>query len=252
MIGNFIKTAQGDYRHLAIEETASTNTLALEYSAGGELGNLWITAERQTSAKGSRGRSWEAQSGNLFASLLLSNPCEKQRLADLTFIAAISVKEAIEAHNVAANEVKVKWPNDVLINGRKCSGILLESVHYQDITYVVVGIGVNCQHFPKETLHAATSLFAEGIEVSSQRFFLTLANTLADNIAVWNSGLRFTAIREKWLNSAYGIGRQITVKIPGQDVRDGVFTGIDDDGFMMLEVKGKIERVSTADIFFKQ
>lgn len=256
MIGQFIKTGQGGYRHLAVEETKSTNALCLEYAASGESGNLWITAEKQSGGKGSRGREWASQKGNLFASLLLTDdilnqPNDKQRLADLTFIAAISVREAIEEFNVSGSEVKVKWPNDVLLNSRKCSGILLESVHYQDVTYVVMGIGVNCQHFPQDTLHKATSLFAEGIEVSSNRFFLTLADMVAQNIALWNKGTNFSGIRQKWLSHAYGIGRQISVKIPAQDTLEGIFSSIDEDGYMLLETSNETKRISTADIFFK-
>ncbi len=252
MIGSSIKTNHGEYRHLSIKETASTNALCLEYAASGEFGNLWVTAEHQTHGKGSRGREWASSTGNLFASLLLTNPSDKSRLADLTFIAAISVRDAIEAFNVSGNTVKVKWPNDVLLNQRKCSGILLESVHYHEQTYVVMGIGVNCQDFPQNTLHQATSLFAEGIEVSASRFFLTLADTVADNIALWDKGNNFTGIRKKWLNNVYGIGKAISVYIPSQQRIDGIFNSIDDDGYMLLQTDDGIKQISTADIFFKQ
>lgn len=250
MIGNSIKTNQGNYRCLALEETNSTNALCLEYAAAGEMGNLWITAERQIQGKGSRGRSWTSEKGNLYASLLLDDPCDKSRLADLTFIAAISVLEAINLFNVMDKSVQVKWPNDVLIEGRKCSGILLESVHYQSVSYVAMGIGVNCLHFPPDTLHKATSLFAEGIEVSCDRFFLTLANMVADNISLWDKGNNFASIRQKWLKKAYGIGMPITVRIPGQDDIEGQFSSIDKDGYLILDHNGNMMRISTADVFF--
>jgi len=250
LIGHPIKTGQGRYRHLAVAETASTNSLCLQYAAGGESGGLWITADHQNAGKGSRGRSWTSQKGNLFASLLISDPCEKARLADLTFIAAISVCETIDSFNVAQASVQVKWPNDVLLNGRKCSGILLESIHYNDVTYVTMGIGVNCLHFPDDALHKATSLFAEGIEVSGNRFFLTLANMVADNLSLWNKGKNFTAIRQKWLRKAYGIGLSTIVRIPGHEEIEGIFSSIDEDGYLMLEVNGTMRRISTADVFF--
>lgn len=250
MIGDFIKTNRGTYRHLALEEVSSTNSLALEYALSGEAGNLWITAESQTSGRGSRGRSWQSQTGNLLASLLLTNPGEQAALSQLTFVASISVLEAIETFNVNGSEIKVKWPNDVLINSRKCSGILLESVRYQDVTNVVVGIGVNCESFPVETLHPATSLHAEGIEVSKNRFFLMLANIISDNISVWNKGEGFSAIRGKWLEKAFGLGRKTTVKVPAKETVEGTFEGIDLDGFMLLRTDTEIIRISTADIFF--
>lgn len=252
MIGEPLQTAQGYYRHLGLQQTTSTNTLCLDYAAAGEEGNLWITAETQTGGKGSRGRDWQSQKGNLFASLLLTNPSEKSRLVDLTFIAALAVREAILSFSNHKNSVQVKWPNDVMLNDRKCSGILLESVQYQDTTYVVVGIGVNCQHFPAQTLHASTSLFAEGIEVASNTFFKTLAKTMASNIAIWSRGNHFSAIRDKWLDCAYKLGGEISVKIPGEDATEGRFASIDENGYMLLELNdGSLKQISTADIFFK-
>ena len=253
MIGEPLETAQGSYRHLALEQTASTNTLCLEYAAAGEAGNLWITAETQTGGKGSRGRNWQSQKGNLFASLLLTDPSEKSRLADLTFIAALSVREAILHFSNNDNQVAVKWPNDVMLNDRKCSGILLESVHHHDATYVVVGIGVNCQHFPAKTLHPSTSLFAEGMEVSANRFFKTLAKTMASNISIWKHGTNFSVIRDKWLDCAYKLGNTILVHIPGESATEGRFASIDENGYMLLELNdGSLRQISTADIFFNK
>ena len=251
MIGEPLETTRGQFRHYALEETTSTNTLCMEYAAAGEPGNLWISAKSQTGGKGSRGREWQSQQGNLFASLLLTDPCDKHRLADLTFIASIAVRETIESYSSKQNTVEVKWPNDVMLNGRKCSGILLESVHHQDMTYVVVGIGVNCQNFPVDTLHPATSLSAEGIEVSLDAFFSTLTKVMAHNITLWNSGENFPTIRQKWLDYAYKLGERISVHIPGQETQDGIFASIDDNGYMLLELfNGTVKQISTADIFF--
>jgi len=109
LIGEPLETEQGNYRHLALEQTQSTNTLCLDYAAAGEEGNLWITSAMQSGGKGSRGRDWQSQKGNLFASLLLTNPSQKSRLADLTFIAALAVRDAIQAYSSDKNTVAVKW-----------------------------------------------------------------------------------------------------------------------------------------------
>ena len=253
MIGEPLETAQGQYRHYALDKTPSTNTLCMEYAAAGEPGNLWISATEQTKGKGSRGRDWQSHKGNLLTSLMLKNPCEKKHLADLTFIAAISVRETIENYSKRQNSIEVKWPNDVMLNGRKCSGILLESVHYQDEICVVIGIGVNCQNFPSNTLHPATSLFAEGVEVSTETFFNTLAKKMAENITLWNSGENFPSIRQKWLDYAYKLGETISVHVPGQEMQQGIFASVDDNGYMLLELfDGTVKQISTADIFFKQ
>lgn len=251
MIGEPLEIERGQYRHLALEQTISTNTLCLDYAAAGEEGNLWITAEMQSGGKGSRGRDWQSQRGNLFASLLLANPSEKSRLADLTFIAALSVRAAIQKFSNSKNTIELKWPNDVMLNDRKCSGILLESVHHQDRSYVVVGIGINCQHFPAETLHPSTSLFAEGIEVSSSTLFKTLTKTMASYLSLWKHGHNFSAIRDLWLDCAYNLGQKISVLIPGENATEGHFASIDENGYMLLELNdGSLRQISTADIFF--
>ncbi len=253
MIGEPIETARGAYRHLTVEETSSTNTLCLEYALAGEPGDLWVTATDQTGGKGSRGRDWESKKGNLFASLLLTDPCSKNRLADLTFVAAISVQETIESFSHKQNKVQVKWPNDVMLNERKCSGILLESVHQKDTTYVVIGIGINCLHFPVQTLHPATSLFAEGVEVSANTLFFALAKKMADNISLWKNGNNFSAIRQKWLDNTYKLGEMISVHVPGQERQIGLFASVDDNGYMLLELPdGTTKQISTADIFFNK
>ncbi|MEO1141146.1 MAG: biotin--[acetyl-CoA-carboxylase] ligase [Pseudomonadota bacterium] len=250
MIGIELKQTSGNYRHLALDEVHSTNDTCMEYGRNGDSGNLWVTAQRQIAGKGSRSRSWTSMPGNLFASLLLRSPCEAEHLAELTFVAAVAAKQAVEGCVGQTAKCELKWPNDLMVNGLKCGGILLESQMIKSEVLVVIGIGINCEHFPEETLHPSTSLKAAGCEVKADDLFQKMAETTANCLEIWNRGAGFNIIRKTWLESAFGMGQNATVNIPGRNPVTGIFTAVDEAGYMLLKTKDGIERVSTADIFF--
>lgn len=254
MIGTFLKGKVSDYRHLHLESCSSTNAECLAKAQNGEPGNLWITTNTQTAGKGSRGRSWESGDGNLFASLLLRDLGDPQKLAELTFVAALSARAAIQAlADECENQssIQLKWPNDVLVNGQKCGGILLESILDNSGTVMVIGIGVNCLHHPGETSYPATNLAKEGISVTAENMFEELAVCTAETLKLWDRGRNFASIRSTWLQHAAGIGSKTTVKIPGRDDISGIFKTVDEAGYMMLEKQGgELVQISVADIFF--
>ena len=229
----------------------------MEYAANGEAGNLWVTAECQSAGKGSRGRQWNSYTGNLLASLLLDTPCNLEHMGGLTFVAANSVYEAVRKFAGDKQNIALKWPNDLLINSKKCAGILLESRTAKAYSHIVVGIGVNCVSFPDAALYPATSLCEEDIAVTREALFQELAVTMADNLNLWDEGRGFALIRRKWLDYASGIGEKISVQLPGHNAQaqllDGVFKTVDEDGYLLLEqTNGEIVRISTADIFFAE
>ncbi len=240
---------------MPLEVCGSTNAECLSLANDGELDRLWITTKQQTAGKGSRGRNWESITGNLFASLMLRNPCEKQHLGSLTFVAALSALTAIQAaaeDTANTPALELKWPNDVLINRKKCGGILLESISGITGTVLVVGFGINCQNHPETANYPATNLADEGIETSASKVFDLLARQMAEMLLVWDAGKNFTTIRQQWLHFAAGIGQLITVKIPGREDTTGIFTTIDEAGYMLLEKQnGELDRISVADVFFE-
>ncbi len=241
------------YRFLHLDETGSTNADALDAAIRGEAGGLWISARHQTSGKGSRGRQWVSQDGNLFASLLLRDVCADRHLPELTFVASLAVRDAVAAFfaKAARNaDVSLKWPNDILVGGKKTSGILLESHMAGGSRAVVIGIGVNCVSHPEEVMHRATDLLAEGLQVTSQEMLHAIAQTFDDRLIMWNQGLGFDAIRSAWLAEAAGVGERIYVKLPGREL-SGTFEDLANDGNLLLALDdGSTVRVSTADIFF--
>ena len=252
MIDAQLKGTEGSYRHIHFAELDSTNTWLMDKARQGEAGNLWVTCDKQIAGKGSRGRDWVSQNGNLFASILLIEPAPLKNLAQLTFVSSLAVHDAISKFiGERVCEIKLKWPNDVLIDSKKCSGILLESSQCNGLTYVVIGFGINCNSYPEQTKFPSTSLKEIGIDIDAQSFFLALAETFAIRLKEWNSGINFRETRDSWLENAFGIGRDVTVQVPGKEIQSGCFASIDDSGYMMLELMGgTILKISTADLFF--
>lgn len=251
MIGSPLDTVVAGYRHLHLENVGSTNSHLAELAQNGEPGNLWVTADTQSSGKGSRGRRWQSDRGNLFCSLLLQNPAPSQHLHELTFVASLAVRDAIIAAGVDSPLIGLKWPNDVLVDGNKVSGILLEGGTVGTEPFVVIGIGVNCTSRPDKPLHKAASLQELGAKISAPDLFLEVSKSMSVWLGNWKGGDGFQMIRKYWLQHAKGIGEQVRVDIPGREPVMGRFTTIDERGYMMLETEGgEIERLSTADVFF--
>lgn len=242
-----------DYRHIELDSTNSTNTECINHALDGDSGNLWITAKTQTEARGSRGRDWQSEEGNLFASLLLVEPAERGHavvLSGLTFVASLALLWSIK-ENTKDIDVKLKWPNDVLLNGKKCAGILLESQNINGATAVVIGIGVNCVSHPSNTNYPATNLEREGISLSAGQLFVSLATHMDGFLKQWDRGRNFGEIRNLWLKHAVGPGKPIIVKVPGKPDETGIFETIDESGFLILNQKNSgRKRISAADIFF--
>ena len=243
-----------DYRYIELASTDSTNTQCIEYAKDGDPGNLWVTAKIQTAARGSRGRDWQSNEGNLFASLLLVDPAEggyASVLSGLTFVASLALLWSIKESTKDDINVKLKWPNDVLVNGKKCAGILLENQNIKGTPALVIGIGVNCVSHPSNTNYPATNLSRQGIAISAEELFKSLVTHMDGFITQWDRGRNFAEIRQSWLKHAIGLGKPIRVKIPGQADETGIFETIDETGFLILDQEnGTKKRISAADIFF--
>src|ERR1043166_8409052 len=120
-------SAASGARLLSLDEVGSTNAEAFARARAGERGPLWITARRQTAGRGRRGRAWVSEPGTLYASLLLTDPAPPQRAAELSLVAALAVHDALaERAAVLGPRLTLKWPNDVLCDGAKLAGILVE------------------------------------------------------------------------------------------------------------------------------
>jgi BirA family biotin operon repressor/biotin-[acetyl-CoA-carboxylase] ligase len=241
------------YRHRAFDRLPSTSSEALAAARRGDDGRLWITAAVQTAGRGRRGRSWSTEPGNLAASLLLIDPAPPAVAPTLSFVAALALRDAILARGGAglSDRLRLKWPNDVLLDDRKVAGILVEGENFSPGRMaVVVGIGVNCASHPAiGGAIAATDLAARGVAIGAEGLFVALAMHMAERIAMWDGGAGFAAIRAEWLRHAVGVGQTIRVNLADRSA-EGRFDALDDMGRLILtRSDGRREAFSAGDVF---
>lgn len=239
------------YALQSFHEIDSTNEEARRLAASGQRGPIWLTAGQQTAGRGRRGRAWLSPFGNLSATLLIAPPRPAAECAQLSFVAAIAAADA--ASSFAPNiDIKVKWPNDVLANGKKLAGILLESASGADgaLTFLAIGIGMNLAHFPPGMEFPATSLAALGVAAPQPADALTqLASGFAKWYDIWMTK-GFAPIHDAWLARAAGLGTRIRARLTHEET-SGVFEGIDDTGALILrESADKTRKIAAGEVFF--
>ena len=247
---NQLQYLANGYRHIAFGEVDSTNLIALEYWKNGDPGKLWITAQKQNKGKGSRGRSWVSMPGNLYASLLLCSNAPAKTLANLSFVTALALYNAV-AEFVPEHMLSLKWPNDLLLNRSKVSGILLENHSLQGSgSAIIIGMGINCVSNPDEANYKATNLSSLGKNVEPEELFGQLAVQMDKYLGIWDNGDNFITIRKAWRERAQGIGKKIKVNMPQEQI-EGVFEDIDFEGCLIVKMRdGQTKTISSADIFF--
>ena len=237
------------YRLRQVAVTASTNADAKQAAEAGESEGLVFQALRQTAGRGRQGRGWESPEGNLHTSILLRPCCSLQTAGHFSFVTALAVHDAVRAFLPDA-DLALKWPNDVLVSGKKISGILLEAAPVENgvMEWLVIGIGVNVQHHPENGLYPATSLQAEGaIQAEPQAVLETLLGALEG----WCTMLLregFAPIRAAWLAKAQK--GPVTARLPVETV-NGEFSGLDEQGRLILRLPDGAERaIAAGDVFF--
>jgi len=239
---------------LILDETDSTNAEARRRAEAGEVGPLWITARRQTAGRGRRGRKWESESGNLASTLLLLTRKSPAEAAQLTFAASLAVADLVDRY-VPPALVTIKWPNDVLLDGRKTSGILIESGPAPSGgLWLAVGIGVNLSQTPGETERPATCI-AEHLNhgVASAPTVDEAAKALAETFGVWLdrwTTLGFQPILDAWTARTPGLHGPCTARLTNETL-SGTADGVEADGSLRLKLPdGSLRVISAGDVFF--
>jgi len=240
------------YRLVVLDSVDSTNDEALRLASEGAEDGTLVWAREQTGGRGRQGRSWSSPPGNLYLSLVLRPDCAPAEAAQLGFVAGLALGEAIGSVGPPMIEVTYKWPNDLLFNGRKGAGFLLESRSNPDGTLecLILGLGANLRHFPEDTSFPATSLHFEGateVEVVALleafgRHFMSWVNRWLDD--------GFAPVRRSWLHHAHGLGEEIEVRLPRETLK-GTFKDLDERGALVLELAGGETRlISAGDVYF--
>lgn len=225
-----------------LDEVGSTNDEAHRRAAAGERGPIWIATRRQTAGKGRSGRAWvEASEGNVAATLLFMPGCALARLPELSLVAGVATYDAVgdavggALFSDGAEGLELKWPNDVLVDGAKVSGILIESGNHGVEVVSLVGIGINVASAPDVPDRAVTSLSAHGCLLDAGAVLDHLVARMAHWLRVWEAVDGFDAIRAAWSARAIPLGRPLEVKTHEGPVA-GTFAGLDRDGALLIDL----------------
>ncbi|WP_343528194.1 biotin--[acetyl-CoA-carboxylase] ligase [Sphingomonas sp.] len=231
---------------LHVPETGSTNADLRELAeAGGEDG-LWLRADRQTAGRGRQGREWSSPDGNYYGSTLLRLRPGDSSPATLALVAAVAIEEAVRSCLPAIEDrLRLKWPNDLLIDGAKLSGILLERVG----DAVIIGIGINLMSAPDLPDRATTSLAAHGVMVPAAVMQDRLAEAMTRWVEAWRTwGL--SAVIARWESRAHPLGTPLSARLPDGQTLEGVFHGLAGDGALRLGLAdGASHVIHAGDIF---
>lgn len=213
---------------------------------------MWITAERQSAGRGRRGRAWASERGNLYATLLLLDPAPLAALTNLPLVIALGVRNGLATlPGIETERLRIKWPNDILLDGAKLVGILLESESLSDGRQAVaIGCGVNVANAPTDTPYAVATLRAAGLSMPLDQVFEALADGVAQALDIWDRGRHFEAVRELWLRHASGLGAPARVNLPDGSAVTGRFEALDAQGRLLLTLDdGSIRPFSAGDLF---
>ncbi|MDR1826815.1 MAG: biotin--[acetyl-CoA-carboxylase] ligase [Methylobacteriaceae bacterium] len=253
-----------EYREIALGAVGSTNDECLKAAAEGDPGGLWLTAGEQTRGRGRAGKVWASVPGNLYASVLLVDPCELFFASQLSFVSALAVFAAAETvTGLSFPRITIKWPNDVLLDGDKFCGILLESarISRRNCDAVVIGFGVNIAGVPEGLPYGATALGRYRPGITARDVFTCLSGHFARTLELWNGGRfsqdgpprrvpDFAVIRRQWLTYARGLGETVTLHMPNGDIT-GVFEGVDQYGRLeLLSPEHGLFKINAGDLFF--
>ncbi len=235
---------QGGWRLEIHSVLPSTSDLCRVRAQAGAAEGLAVLARRQTDGRGTQGRGWASGAGNLCLSVLLRPAEPARRAAEWSLLAGVALVEALAVPAGLA----LKWPNDVLLHGRKLAGILVESAAEPDgtLAWLIIGIGVNLAVAP-EVSGRATACLAEVAPAPAPEMF---AVALLDRLALWRerrAQAGFAPVREAWLRHGPQADCRMALRL-GSGTRDGGFAGLAEDGRLLLRVDGRVEAFAAGEI----
>lgn len=220
-------------------------------------GPTWILAHRQTGGHGRRGRPWANPRGAFTATLALPRPGTPQQAAQRSFVAALALFDALVDVSGRPEPLALKWPNDVLVNGGKVAGILLESLGARpdgQLDGLLIGTGVNLIEPPDVgevepgALRPVSLAQETGAVVTPEAFLDALAPAYARHEATFTTH-GFAPIRRAWLARAARLGEEITARLPGGEIT-GTFRSIDEMGYLQLQTSTGLRGIAAAEVFF--
>ncbi len=253
------RAAAAGYGLVTFDKAGSTNVEALSYARQGAKAPCWFVTSEQTAGRGRRQRPWIAPRGNLASSVLEILDMPPAAAATLGFAAGlaiesalrqVSLETALRSAGTATLDFALKWPNDVLVGGRKIVGMLLEAEQVAGGLAVVAGIGTNVVAAPADTPTPAVSLRDLGVQVGAEDLFTALSESWVEYFGIWNGGRGFAHIRKLWLARAAGLGQPVAIR-SGHAIVEGIFDTIDEQGCMLVRTaEGRLEPITAGDVHF--
>ena len=226
---------------VALESVGSTNDEAVRLADEGAAEGTVVWAREQQGGRGRRGRVWSSPPGNLYSSTIFRPDCPAPRAAELGFVAALAVGDLVPR----GRAVRLKWPNDVLVDGGKIAGILLESAVSQSgqVQHVVAGIGINVSFAPElPDMRYPGAALGGTVEAALE----ALTSGLATRLAQWRRE-GFASIRAAWLAQAGPLGAEVDVRL-GEGLASGRFAGLDHDGALLLDTADGPRRIVSGEL----
>ena len=234
------------------ETVGSTNDEAAKLALAGAPSRTIVLADRQTAGRGRLGRQWQSASGNLHASIILRPECPLQQAAQLSLLAGVALADCLVKAGMDKERIKLKWPNDVLIDGAKVAGILLESASDKQgrLAHVILGVGVNLTWSPIDVSYPVTSLEAAGF---ARRPLVSWISAYARSLSTWLDRWQqdgFAGVRDAWRDRSYGLGGSIRLRLDREDI-DGRFIDLTDGGALLIErTDGTRRELAAGDVIF--
>jgi BirA family biotin operon repressor/biotin-[acetyl-CoA-carboxylase] ligase len=251
-----------EYSIMFFDKLDSTSLEAKRLIAREGKGKHVIVAAEQLLGQGRSGNSWHSPQGNLYFSLVFDHKHDLAKLSQISLVTSLSCFEVMQELGEASEpslfprSFKIKWPNDLLLNGKKFCGILLQAFSQMDaaskeiVNYLVIGIGINLISSPVNQAYPTTSLKEESVRYDSLNEILhKLMERFNENYKLWQMK-GFSDIRTRWIQNAHNLGAKAQIKVMGERI-SGLFKDIDEEGQMILETEsGVIRKVITCDVQF--
>lgn len=239
-----------EWRPHVLASVVSTQDEVRALADQGEVEGYVVQAFQQKGGKGRSGNQWASPMGNLYMSFLLRPDCDLNRAGELAFVIGLGLSSALDDYiDPKKHDKRLKWPNDVLIDGLKISGILLESVIEKNkLSGVIVGMGVNILNAPDLAV-CLNNIANDPVYVNKVRD--NILDKVGKTYDIWQEQ-GFAPIRDMWLKQAYNLNEPMTARLPSEK-HQGVFKGINEEGSLLLEMQdGETKTIYAAEVHFGQ
>ena len=237
------------------KEVASTNTVAKFLSMHNVANGTVVISEKQTQAKGRSGKSWESPLGGVWLSIILKPNVDQSKFPMITLATGVAVAKTLE--KIGVEEPEIKWPNDIMINGKKICGILTEAIaKFNTVENVIIGVGIDANldvsQFPEELQAGTTTLKEELKREGNENLLIKIFLEEFEKISELFNHEGYEVILKEWRKRSYSIGKIVEVREPFNTYYDGYVVGINKEGALIVEkIDGTLKKVISGECIIK-